>query len=82
MSTSRARSHSQASILPGLAMYTQFQTGFHGLAEQPMIPLETHHTQATHLIGRPILFESGQFAASGAIRAELREIQQARLARK
>lgn len=77
-------SRSQASILLGFPMYAQFQTEFQpqGLAEQPVVPQDIHQTHAIDLIGRPIFFESGQFAGNEAIRAELREIQQADLGRK
>ena len=65
-------------------MYAQFQTDFQPrvLPEQLMVPQDAHQTHATDLIGRPIFFESGQFAGNEAIRAELREIQQADLGRK
>jgi hypothetical protein len=60
-------------------MYAQFQAGYQSSPSEP--PRVAHQPHGTDLIGRPILFESGQFAGQ-AIRAELREIQQADLGRK
>ncbi|KAF8240491.1 hypothetical protein L208DRAFT_1427949 [Tricholoma matsutake] len=61
-------------------MYAHFQAEYQppGLAELPTVARDTH---ATNLIGRPIFFVSGQFTGQ-AVRAELREIQQADLGRK
>jgi hypothetical protein len=63
-------------------MYAQFQAEYQpSPAELPTVAQNGHRPNGIDLIGRPILFESGQFAGH-AIRAELREIQQADLGRK
>jgi hypothetical protein len=61
-------------------MFAQFQTEFqhHGL---PDLTQEYHQSKSADMIGRPIVFATGQFTGR-AIRAELREIQQADLGRK
>lgn len=65
-------------------MLSQFSSEYH----HPQVEQATvthgsvrHQPHGTDLIGRPILFASGQFAGQ-AIRAELREVQQADLGRK
>lgn len=64
-------------------MYAQFQEEYQptGLSEPTSSVQGIHQPHSTDLIGRPILFASGQFAGQ-AVRAELREIQQADLGRK
>ena len=64
-------------------MYAQFPEEYQptGLSELPSGAQDIHQPHSTDLIGRPILFASGQFAGQ-AVRAELREIQQADLGRK
>ncbi|KAF9463249.1 velvet factor-domain-containing protein [Collybia nuda] len=63
-------------------MSSHFSTEYHHPhIEQPTAAHSRHQPHGTDLIGRPILFATGQFAGQ-AIRAELREIQQADLGRK
>ena len=65
-------------------MYAQFQAEFQlppTDSELPTVVQDSHQPHGTDLIGRPILFASGQFAGQ-AVRAELRELQQANLGRK